>query len=61
MVRRQQCKTRSVAANAASGQVLTVYLQKFLYNFNKNEHTTLQPLKRKWTGPIDRTGKSHSA
>ena len=25
------------------------------------KNTTLQPLKRKWSGPIDKIGKFHSA
>ena len=29
-------------------------------NTNEKKNTTKQPLKRKWTGPIDESGKLHS-
>ena len=33
----------------------------FFYNLNKNENTIQQPLRGKWTGPIDKSGKFHWA
>ena len=43
-------------------RVPTVCLQNVLFKFEKKEkHTIQQPLKQKWTGPIDNSGKFHLA
>ena len=41
--------------------VSTACLKNVLQNLIKNENTTPQPFKRKLTGPIDNSGKFHSA
>ena len=58
----QTVQTRSDAANAASDQVLHCLLTEVSFKKRiKMKSTTKQRLKRKWTGPTDRSGKFHSA
>ena len=49
--------------DAASDQVLHCLLLEcpIYLNIIKNANTIQQPLKQKWTGPIDNSGKFHSA
>ena len=42
-------------------RVSTVCLQNVLLKMEKMYNTTQQPLKRKWTCPIDNSGKFHSS
>ena len=57
----KQCIPRSDATESGvwSGSPLFTYRLSYK-NLNKNEKYK-QPFKRKWTGPIDKTGKIHSA
>ena len=58
---RQTVQTQ-IRHSAASDQglhcLLTEYSFKMLIKMNKTTH---QPFKRKWTGPIDKSEKFHSA
>ena len=51
-----------ILQNAATDQVLHSLLKDVsLKKLIKKKNTTRQPSKRKWTGPIDKSGKIHLA